>query len=196
MVTVAIVRRRLAVVVACMALGGCTGDRSDPRPTSTEPAPTTTTRVPVITAGAIPRLTPTAIHDKLRTIGFTTTEPSASGTSFVTITSKRADATVSTYGRTPAEVAKVVAEADRPVAASVLAVVAVVALQGAEVARAQTWLTAELKKGASGPAERKGQAPPSTSQPRVAKATYGGQPYELVITAATATLSIGRLTTA
>lgn len=198
MVTVVIVRRHLAVAVACMALGACTGDRSDPTPTSTGPAPTTaeptTTGVPVITAGAIPRLAPSGVHDRLRAIGFTTAEPTTIGSSFVTTTSRRSDATVSTYGRTPTEVVKVVAEAERPVAATVLAVVAASPLQGAEVARAQTWLTAGLKQ----PPVRtsKSLAAPVTSQPQVTKATFGGQPYELVVTAATATLSIGRITTA
>jgi len=179
------VGRGLVAIGVAFALAGCTGDGPGPGPTSTtapEPA-TTTTRVPNVTASAIPGLVPAAIHDKLKATGFATGEPVTSSASFASITSKRSDATVTSYGRTPAEVAKVVAEANRAVAGPVLSAVAAAPLQPAEAAKAQAWVQAELKKG-----------PTNGPQPRSSQASYGGQPYELLVGPATATLSIGRIT--
>ena len=101
----------------------------------------------------------------------------------MTTTSKRADATVSTYGKGPDDVVKIVAEADRAVAPTVLVSVASSVVKGADAKEAETWIKAELKKG-----------PVSPTQPRAAQATYGQQPFELLVGQATVTLSIGRLT--
>lgn len=177
-------RRCLAAVVAVLAVTSCRGGRQIPTPTtaSTEAVTTTAAPVPSITATAIPGLAPAGIHDKLKALGFTTGAPSTGNASFVTITSKRTDATVTTYGRTPTEVAKVVAEADKAAADAVLRSVAAAPLKGAEVVKAQTWVRAQVKKGPTNP-----------TSPRSSKATYGGQPYDLVVSASTATLSIGRI---
>ena len=181
--------RGLVAIGVALALTGCAGGGPGPDPgpgptstTAPEPA-TTTTRVPNVTASAIPGLVPATIHDKLKAIGFATGEPITSSASFVSITSKRSDATVTSYGRNPAEVAKVVAEANRAVAGPVLSAVAAAPLNPAEAAKAQEWVKAELKKG-----------PTKGPQPRSSQASYGGQPYELLVGPATATLSIGRIT--
>ena len=181
----AAVGRGLVAVGVALALTGCAGGGPGPDPgvtSTTEPA-TTTTRAPNITASAIPGLVPATIHDKLKAIGFATSEPITSSASFVSITSKRSDATVTSYGRTPAEVAKVVAEANRAVAGAVLSAVAAAPLKPAEAAKAKAWVKAELKKG-----------PTKGTQPRSSQASYGKQPYELLVGPATATLSIGRIT--
>ena len=107
----AAVGRGLVAIGVALALTGCAGDGSGPGPgpgptTAPEPA-TTITKVPNVTASVIPGLVPATIHDKLKAIGFATSEPITSSASFVSITSKRSDATVTSYGRTPAEVAKV-----------------------------------------------------------------------------------------
>ena len=60
--------------------------------------------------------------------------------------------------------------------------VAAAPLKGAEVVKAQTWVRAQVKKGPTNP-----------TSPRSSKTTYGGQPYNLVVSASTATLSIGRI---
>jgi len=179
-------RRCLAAAVAVLAVTACRGGRPTPTPTpppaSTEVVTTTTSLVPSITAAAIPGLTPAGIHDKMKAIGFDTGAPSTGNASFVTITSKRGDATVTTYGRTPSDVSKVVAEADKSAADAVLRQVAAAPLKGAEAVQAQTWVRSQVKKGPTDP-----------TRPRSSKATYGGQPYDLVVSASTATLSIGRI---
>ncbi len=177
------VGRGLVAIGVTLALTGCAGDGPGPGPTSTTAPATTTTRVPNVTASAIPGLVPATIHDKLKAIGFATGEPVTSSASFVSITSKRSDATVTSYGRNPAEVAKVVAEANRAVAGPVFSAVAAAPLKPAEAAKAQAWVKAELKKG-----------PTEGTQARSARASYGNQPYELLVGPATATLSIGRIT--
>ena len=179
------VGRGLVAIGVALALAGCAGDGPGPGPTSTtalEPA-TTTTKVPNVTASVIPGLAPATIHDMLKAIGFATGEPVTSSASFVSITSKRSDAAVTSYGRTPAEVAKVVAEANRAVAGPVFSAVAAAPLKPAEAAKAQAWVKAELKKG-----------PTEGTQARSARASYGNQPYELLVGPTTATLSIGRIT--
>ncbi len=185
-----VVGRGLVAIGVAVALTGCAGGGPGPSPTSTTaPEPvtttttTTTTKVPTVTASAIPGLVPATIHDELKAIGFATSEAVTSSASFVSITSKRSDATVTSYGRTPAEVAKVVAEANRVVAGPVLSAVAAAPLNRAEAAKAEAWVKAELKKG-----------PTKGTQPRSSQASYGGQPYELLVGPATATLSIGRIT--
>ena len=177
-------RRCLAAIVAVLAVTACRGGRPAPTPTTASTAGVTTTAIPVpsITASAIPGLAPANIHDKLKALGFTTGPPSTGNASFVTITSKRTDATVTTYGRTPTDVAKVVAEADKAAADAVLRTVAAAPLKGAEVTQAQTWVRTEVKKGPTDP-----------TRPRSSNATYGGQPYDLVVSVSTATLSIGRI---
>ena len=57
------------------------------------------------------------------------------------------------------------------------------ATSGSEARKAEAWVKAELMK----------KGPTSPTAPRTARATYGGQPHELLITTATVTLSIGRL---
>jgi len=176
--------RAVAVAAACVLAVGCRGDRSPSPPTtpSTAAATTTTARVPVLTGDPIPSIQPSTIHGNLQNLGFAVGAP-ATAPGFVTTTSTRTDATVTTYGKGPDDVVKIIAQADSAAAATVLPPVAAALLNGSEARRARIWVTAELKKGAKSPTE-----------PRTTKATYGQQPYELLITTTTATLSIGRLT--
>lgn len=180
---------RAPALLLCLAALGCGGGGGSPDPppepaTTTTLAPTTTAaRVPVLTAEAIPGIEVAAVHDPLRKIGFAREAPKATP-GVVTTTSKRGDATVSTYGKGPADVVKVVAEADRAAAPTVLVAVAGVVVAGADARKAETWVKAELAKGSISP-----------TQPRTAQATFGRQPFELLVAKATATLSVGRLTT-
>jgi hypothetical protein len=137
-------------------------------------------RVPTLTAAPIAGLDAAAFHGLLESSGFTRTT-SSTRPGFVPTTSTRADATVTTYGTGPADVVKIVAEADTKAAPSVLPTVAAAVAKGAEGKKAAAWLTVTLKKG-----------PISVAQPRTATASYASQPFELVITATTASLSIGR----
>lgn len=183
--TVAPVRGVGIAVLLGLAVAGCGGARPEPAPppTPVPPAPTTTTaKVPALTAAAIPGLATETVHGTLGRIGFTQVATVGSP-GFMTTTSTRKDATVSTYGTGPADVVKVIAEADTAAAPVVLVAVARTAVKGTEAGRVETWLKAELRKGPIGP-----------TQPRTAKATYDRQPFELVVTASTATLGIGRLT--
>ena len=180
------VRRRALGLTLCLAAPGCEGDGAQPPgpPSTNAPAPTTTVaRTPSLTAEAIPRLETAAVHAQLGQSGFAANPPTTTP-GFVTTTSKRADATVSTYGKGPTDVVKIVAEADRAVAPTVLVSVASAVVKGADAKKAETWIKAELKKG-----------PVSPTEPRAAQSTYGQQPFELLVAGATATLSIGRLTT-
>lgn len=166
---------------------GCSRDRAEPTPSSTtastQPAPeTTTTRPPKVTAAAIPGVETAAFHSELAKLGFTAGSPS-SRPGFVTTTSTREGATVSTYGQGTGDVAKIVAEADTKAAVEVLVPLARTVTHGADDRRVEAWLKAELKRG-----------PISATRPRTARETYGGQVFDLLITAATATLSIGDLT--
>jgi len=187
---VALVRGSAVVLVVGLlaGAGACGGDGPDPVPpptvgSSTTEAPTTTVaRVPTLTAEPIAGLDPTALHRKLGTLGFTTGAPTTVP-GFVTTTSQRSGATVSTYGKGPTEVVKLVAEVDRAAASQVLAVVALSATTGSEAKRAEAWVKGELRK----------EGPTSPTEPRSAQATYGEQPHELLVTTSTATLSIGRL---
>lgn len=152
----------------------------DPPPSE---APTTTVaRVPTISAEPIAGLDPATLHRKLGTIGFTTGAPTTVP-GFVTTTSLRSGATVSTYGKGSTDVVQIVAEVDKAAAPPVLATVALSATSGSEARKAEAWVKAELMK----------KGPTSPTAPRTARATYGGQPHELLITTSTATLSIGRL---
>lgn len=176
---------RIVTLAASLLAVGC--NRADPGPppppaSTTIPAPTTTVaRVPTLTADPIPEVTAAAIHADLVEIGFTTARPTTAP-GFVTTTSKRTDATVSTYGTGADDVVKVIAEADTTAAPTVLPAVAATVLKRREARRAGAWLGAELKKG-----------PKSPTEPRTSSGTYGKQPHELLITTRTATLSIGRL---
>lgn len=182
--------RLLAVVVAAaLTTTGCRGGETAPTaapattvsaPSTSETAPTAR-KLPSISAAAIPGLTPAAIHDKLRAAGFTTGGPVSNGPSFVTITSTRADATVVTIGPNANDVTQVVVEANRPVAAAVLGTVTGVLLAPAEAKAAAKRLGVELKK------------PTSVNEPRSSTATYGAQPYALLLTSSTATLTVGRI---
>ena len=185
--TVARVGGRGVGIVMCLVLVGCGGSRTGrpPAPSATtSPPPTSvsTTRAPSITGEPIPGLTPQAVHGGLEKAGFTTGQPGGNA-GFVTITSKRADATVSTYGKSAGEVVKIIAEADPAVAPTVLGTVAAVAVTGADARKAESWVKAELK-----------QAPTGPTQTSAAQASYGRVPYELIVTAKSATLSIGRVT--
>lgn len=141
-----------------------------------------TPRLPAITSQPIAGLEAGAIHDDLARIGFTGGEPSG-GEGFVKITSKRADATVSTYGTSPGDVVKIIAEANPAVAPAVLGKLAATAVPGLEATRAEAWVKTELKT-----------RPTSPTQPHAARATYAKVPYELLVTSKSATLSIGRIT--
>jgi hypothetical protein len=180
---------RAAAATLSLVTLGCRGDGGDepaPPPSAVTTAPsvaTTVARIPALTGDPIPSLEPAGLHANLGRIGFTTAAP-ATAPGFVTTTSRREDATVSTYGKGPTDVVKIIAEANTAAAPTVLVSVAAAPLRGSEARRAETWVKAELRKGAIGP-----------TQPRMAKATYGRQPYELLVTSTTATLSIGRLTT-
>lgn len=184
-------RLLVVVVVASLAVTGCRGGATAPPPTTAPATPvsapspsetaTTAPTPPSISAAAIPGLTPAAIHDKLQAMGFATSGPVSNGPSFVTITSTRADATVLTVGPTANEVTQVVVEANRPVAAAVLATVTGVILAPAEAKAAAKQLGLELKK------------PTSATEPRSSTATYGAQPYALLLTSSTATLTVGRI---
>ena len=180
------VRRRVPGLLLCLPSLGCNGEGPRPPapPVTTAPAPpTTVARTPSLTAEAIPGVEAATIHGELGKIGFAA-DPPRTTPGFVTTTSKRADATVSTYGRGPADVAKVVAEANGAAAPAVLVSVASAVVKGAEAKKAESWIKTELKKG-----------PVSPTRPRTAQATYGQQTFELLVRRATATLSIGRLTT-
>lgn len=182
------VRARAPALVLCLATLGCAGSGSKPTPSSTTspssttPAPTTTGKPPSLTAAPIAGLDAAAFHASLRKAGFTTGPPGTTP-GFVTTTSTQAGATVSTYGTGPADVVKIIAEADGAAAPSVLVAVATQVAKGPEAKKAETWVKAELKKGPIGPA-----------QPRVGTAAFAKQPFELLVTSTTATLSIGRLT--
>jgi hypothetical protein len=147
-------------------------------------ASTTTVGPPALTAAPIAGLGTSAFHAGLARAGFTTAPPTTRP-GFVTTTSTRADATISTYGTGPADVVKVIAEADVKVAQAVLGEVATTVARGPDAKRAEAWIKAALRKG-----------PISAAQPRAVAATYGRQPFELLVGATTATLSIGRLTAA
>lgn len=115
-------------------------------------------------------------------IGFTSGPPKALTADFVTTTSKRADATVTTYGRGLTDVVEVVAQAETKAAVPVLGAVATTPLSRADGTRALAWVRAEVAKG-----------PLSATKPRSTEMTYGGQRYQLLVTSSTATLTIGRL---
>lgn len=138
--------------------------------------------MPNLTAEPIPGLETGSLHGGLERIGFAKSFSTARP-GIVTTTSKRDDATVSTYGSGPADVVKIVAEANRDVAADVLGTVARAALTGSDARKAESWVKTELSA----------KAPAGATQPRTATAEYGSQPYELLVTPATATLSVGRL---
>lgn len=185
--TVARVGGRGVGIVVCLAVVGCGGNRTvrPPPPSSTTappPSAVSTTRAPSITSEPIPGLTPQTVHGGLEKAGFTTGPPAGSA-GFVTITSKRSDATISTYGKSPDDVVKIIAEADPVVAPAVLVPVAAVAVRRADARKAEAWVKAELKK-----------APTGSTSTHAAQASYGRVPYELVVTAKSATLSIGRVT--
>lgn len=141
----------------------------------------TTTRLPTVTGQPIPGLDTAAFHAAFGKTGFTQAPPT-SLPGFTTTTSKRADATISTYGKGPADVVSIVAEADLPAAASILPAVVAAVAKGPDARKADAWVLAQLK-----------QRPSSASGPRSASSTFGGLPYELLVNAVTATLSIGRL---
>lgn len=183
------VRARVPALVLCLATLGCGGSGSKPTPSSTTgpspttpaPATTTTEKPPSLTAAPIAGLDATAFHASLQKTGFTTRPPGTTP-GFVTTTSQRAGATVSTYGTGPTDVVKIIAEADTGVAPSVLVTVATQVAKGPEAKKAETWVKAELKKG-----------PISPTKARVGTASFAKQPFELLVTGTTATLSIGRL---
>jgi len=139
-------------------------------------------RVPTLTAEPIPGLDPATLHRKLGTLGFTVGAPT-SVPGFVTTTSQRRGATVSTYGKGPSDVTQIVAEVDKAAAPQLLPTVALSATSGSDARKAEAWVKAQLKSS----------APISPTAPRTARGTYGGQPHELLVTSSTATLSIGRL---
>lgn len=89
----------------------------------------------------------------------------------MTTTSRRSDATVSTYGRGAGDVVKIVAEANTPAAAAVLVPLARTVTHGRDDRRVADWLKAQLRKG-----------PTSATQPRTARQTYAGLPFDLVVT--------------
>ncbi len=180
--------RRIVVLVTCVLVSGCGKDGSDPSPSPSTGDPSTTVLAPTSTVARVPTLTAEPLsgvrtadlHAGLVKVGFTTAAPTTAP-GFVTTTSKRNDATVSTYGKGADDVVKVIAEADKAAAATVLPAVAVATLKGTDGKRSEAWIKAELKKG-----------PRSPTQPRSSTETFG-QPHELLITSSTATLSIGRL---
>jgi hypothetical protein len=182
------VRRPLIGALALLSLSaGCGRDRAEPTLPSTtattQPAPDTTTkRLPQVTAEAIPGLETAAFHSELAKLGFIVGSPS-SRPGFVTTTSTREGATVSTYGKGTGDVAKIVAETDSKAAVEVLVPLARTVTHGADDRKVETWLKAQLKRG-----------PISATQPRTARQTYGGQTFDLLVTGATATLSIGDVT--
>jgi hypothetical protein len=175
---------RIVALAACLLAVGCSRGGSDPspppRPWVTLAPTTTVDRVPNLTADPIAGVSTQAIHAELAALGFTTAEPTTAP-GFVTTTSRRADATVSTYGTGAADVVQVVAEASTQAAPTVLPAVVVAVVKGADAKKAGAWVSAELKKG------------PSPAAPRSSSATYGKLPHDLIITTKTATLSIGRL---
>lgn len=141
----------------------------------------TTTKLPKVTGEALPGVETAAFHATMARLGFTAGAPSTMP-GFVTTTSKRTDATISTYGRGMGDVVKIVAEADKVAAVEVLVRVARTVTSAVDDPKVEGWLRAQLKKG-----------PLSATQPRTARETYGGQPFDLLVTAITATLSIGDL---
>ena len=183
-------RRRGPVLILSLVATACGRGSSNP-PSSTVPssttapatAPTSTTIAPIpkLTAAPIAGLDVATFHGALGKIAFAARPPS-SVPGFVTTTSTRNDATVSTYGRGDTDIVKIVAEADTGAAPMVLVAVAKSVLKGAEATQAEAWLKAALKKG-----------PISPDQPSTASAVYAKEPFDLVVNAATATLSIGRL---
>jgi len=181
------VRGRSSLVVFGLVAASC-GGGSRPTPattagpsTTTPAASTSPARAPTLSAAAIPGLGAPSFHAGLRSSGFASTAPG--GTSgFVTTTSKRADATVTTYGRGPDDVVKIIAEVGTAAALDVLATVVAAVAKGPEAKRADAWLKAGLKMG-----------PINATRPRSTVATFAMQPFELLVTASTATLSIGRV---
>lgn len=182
---------RHRLLLAALALltppAGCSRDQAEPTPPPTtapsERAPeTTTARLPKVTAEAIPGVETAAFHAALAKLGFTAGSPSTRP-GFVTTTSTREGATVSTCGQGTGAVAKIVAEADSKAAVEVLVPLARTVTHEADDRKVETWLKAQLKRG-----------PISATQPRTARQTYGGQTFDLLVTGATATLSIGDLT--
>ncbi|MEO5680101.1 MAG: hypothetical protein ABIS47_10570, partial [Acidimicrobiales bacterium] len=99
--------RCLTVVAASLAVTGCRSHRSStPREV---PPGSSTARAPKITAQPIPGLEAPDLQSRLTGIGFTGGPPNTAVADFVTTTSKRADATVTTYGRGLTDVVEVVA---------------------------------------------------------------------------------------
>ena len=180
----ALPRRAFALFLACLVVSACGRDRGGPAPatsTTTLPA-TTTTRGPSVSGQAIPGVETAGFHAMLGRLGFTAGQPS-SRPGFVTTTSTRTGATISTYGRGAGDVVKIVAEVDRGTAAQILVPVARTVTGGGDDRKVEDWLRDQLRKG-----------PISATQPRTARETYGGQPFDLLVTASTATLSVGDLT--
>lgn len=178
-------RARFAIGAACLFFVGCSrGGESPAPPTSTTQVPppsTTTSRLPKATGAPLPGIEAVAFHDVLAGLGLTTGPPSTTP-GLVTTTSSNPDATVSTYGRGAGDVVKIVAEADSAAAAAVLVPVARAVTSGADDRKVEVWLRAQLRRG-----------PISATQPRTARASYGGLPFDLIVNAATATLSVGDL---